>query len=487
MAAHPQWQTRQRHGGADLAPDHRILLRQRTELQHEANFAQKSYYERTALAAKFAQDAQSVMQRRAIPRRVAAWRQADELALEARREKLRAVFDNDTARWRADLLAMESTPKTRIEEMRRRVGELKAKREEERQRIVREKLEEHRRLNCDELRAVHSRAMTQQITAARSDQIKDRKARELALQQENAAMDAAWEQQRLTLVDKEERDMLRRRAADVAQARCFDEQLDRLRQFRQQEKDAEMAYARAIKEHCEIQRIREEHADALRKEQSLQIRRELEISNKEAAARRAREQAESLAADLKWIQSLLDMDAADKADMTDRRHILRQTLLDFRDKVVAQRTAEHARVAELDRIFAADAERTWKVKAAKWAAEQKARAKLLQDVMASREEQLRQRAEEARQRSLEKRGEREAVERAVREANDVEMALRAQNRRNKTDYHDALRQQMDEKQSRTHQANEREHEEESRAAARAKEYEEWMSRELARTSIGPSI
>ncbi|ORZ29753.1 tumor suppressor, Mitostatin-domain-containing protein [Catenaria anguillulae PL171] len=463
------------------------MSRQRAESIHEANLAQKTYYERTALIARFAEEAELTIRRRAVPRRVAAWRQADALVTEERKDRLRALMDEDTALWRAELLAMDPTPQSRVVEMRKRVAELKAKREEERQRIVADKLEEHRRRNCDELRAVKSRAMTQAVTAARAAQVTERHDRITKEKEENKALDAAWEASRLKLVAKDEADRARRRKADMEQARAFEEQVRQLQEAKAKEHAAEAAYSAMVRQQAEVERVKDEHAAQIKALESRRARQELETVNRERAAQRAREVREALEQDLAWIQSLLDLDQADKEAETERKAQLRKELLEFRDTVLAQRAAEVARVVELDRIFAADAERVWRAKTAKWAAEHAARSKLMADVIKSRQEQLAIKAERAKQKLAEKRTEREQLEFAVAEAKRMDELRRERERRARIEYHAVLQAQVADKQARRAVAMEQERGELDKQRAADQEYEQWLERELARSSVPLSM
>ncbi|KAI9189301.1 Cilia- and flagella-associated protein 53 [Blastocladiella emersonii ATCC 22665] len=460
--------------------DHLIAARQRAENTRELNQAQKNYYERTTMHARFEEEAEASIRRRAVPRRVAAWRQADAAMVEARRDRLRELYDADSARWRTELLALESTPQSRVEGMRARVAELKAKREEERLRVVADKLEEHRRINCDELRAVRTREMVYAVTASRAEQVQEKAERQARERAESAALDAAWEEQRLKDAAKDEAARLRRRAADRAQVRAFEAQIAALAEAKKREQKLEQDYAEFLKQALAVQQVKEEHHRARQQAEARAARQELEQANRERAAQRAREVQQALEQDLKWIQSLLDLDDAEKEAESERKTALRRELLEFRDTVLAQRAAEAARVRELDRVFAADAERTWRARAAKWAAEQKAREKLMAEVIRSREEQLAMRAEQARRELQDQRAEREALEWAVAQVKRGEDEMRARAHREQQEYHEVLKAQIVEKHERRLDDMDREHQDSERRRAAEAEYQAWLQRELAR-------
>ncbi|KNE61473.1 hypothetical protein AMAG_06294 [Allomyces macrogynus ATCC 38327] len=327
--------------------DRLIVARQRAEAMREQMQAHQAYYATADLHSRFEQDAPASIRRRAVSRAVLAMRKADQARVEERRNKLRTLLDEDTARWRRELLSMESTSASRVDEMRQRVAELKAKREEERLKIVEEKLEQQRRLNCDELRTHRSKALTRSVTAARSTQLAEKQRAQHLADLDKQRYDAQWESQRLAKVAAEEAAQARRRAADLATVRELEAQIAAVARLKLREKELERDEAAVVAQELALADVRDAHAKAKQAAAARAARAELEQSTRDRAreelersveAQRRAEDQERLAdrlVQLEYQEALLDQ-------MEERK---------WRDKAVADEEQDR-----LDALRSADRE-----------------------------------------------------------------------------------------------------------------------------------
>ncbi|KAJ3366232.1 Cilia- and flagella-associated protein 53 [Allomyces javanicus] len=460
--------------------DRLIVARQRAEAMREQMQAHQAYYATADLHSRFEQDAPASIRRRAVARAVLAMRKEDQARIEERRDKLRALLDEDTARWRRELLSMESTSASRVDEMRQRVAELKAKREEERLKIVEEKLEQQRRLNCDELRTHRSKALTRSVTAARSTQLAEKQRAAHLADLDKQRYDAQWESQRLAKVAAEEAAQARRRAADLATVRELEAQIAAVARLKLREKELERDEAAVVAQEIALADMRDAHAKAKQAAAARAARAELEQSTRDRAVARAREAAAALEADLQWIQQLAQLDAEDKAAHDAHRDALRKDLAAFRETVLAQRAAAAQRAADLDRAYAADAERVARARAARAEADAKARERLMLSVMAARAEQLAARRASAAAALADARREREELERSVEAQRRAEDQERLADRLVQLEYQEALLDQMEDRKWRDKVMADEEQDRLDALRSADREYQEWLQRELAR-------
>jgi hypothetical protein len=165
----------------------------------------------------------------------------DDEILDARREKyervylfrLRILFKEDEKQYRSMLLASEVSADDRLDQMRKRVGELKKIRENDRKAVVEEKLEQqwrylgniYIRLNCDELRQVESRLRVKKVAEERSAQLEELVVRKQAEQKEKEYYEGLWEQERQKKIEREIQDFNQAQERNNMQMVVLKEQL----------------------------------------------------------------------------------------------------------------------------------------------------------------------------------------------------------------------------------------------------------------------
>lgn len=90
----------------------------------------------------------------------------------------------------------------------------------------------------------------------------------------------------------------------------------------------------------------------------------------------------------------------------------------YREHLLAQKKAQEEREQEVNLYYKQEEEKLWRARAEKWQKEQKARDRLMQDVLACRREQLQNAVELNRQKQEQTRLDKERVE------HQLEVALR---------------------------------------------------------------
>ncbi|KAL7543917.1 hypothetical protein ACHAXR_013296 [Thalassiosira sp. AJA248-18] len=147
--------------------------------------------------------------------------QQDEEELNQRKNELQSLYNDEMSQWKTTLKSsLEVTPEQRMEQIRTRAYELKAKREAERQEFVEECYERQWRDACDDLRAIESKSTLDRIVTDRERMIKIKRMNEEhqpPLQKETSAM---------SLINKDEsHDHIQRRQSNLDFTRALEHQV----------------------------------------------------------------------------------------------------------------------------------------------------------------------------------------------------------------------------------------------------------------------
>eukprot|EP00965_Chrysotila_dentata_P013429 444668-Pleurochrysis_carterae.AAC.2 len=110
-------------------------------------------------------------------------RRQDAAHLEARRQRLADMLEQESMEFEQQLEQLEETPEERKSRMQARALELKQKREAERQAFVQQQYERQWRLACDPLREQDSKLILKATNAARAYQIGE-KMRQLEIEEQ---------------------------------------------------------------------------------------------------------------------------------------------------------------------------------------------------------------------------------------------------------------------------------------------------------------
>ncbi|KAI8588970.1 tumor suppressor, Mitostatin-domain-containing protein [Geranomyces variabilis] len=439
---HPQHPQHHHHHHHHRRSDHLITTRRRNEAARLKMQQQTAYYAQTAQASHFETHTSEQITRNKIQRRFAQLKIDDDADLERRREALRQQLASDEARFRAELARAEPTQEARIEAMRTRVGELRARREVERKAVVEEKLLQRWRNECDELRAVESNILTKDVADARAGQlIEQQEKRELA-SQEKRYYDHLWEQDRLRKIEREDADRDRRKALNEATSATLREQLHMLRMKAQEEERLKNEEAALMRQDLELQKIAEERAHEQKLASQRLIRLDLDAFNKAKVLARAREVQDALELDLSVVNAFFRMDEQEKQSNSRRKEELKREMRMYMDHLREQQRVEKQRAEELEVLHAAESQKLWQARAEKWQREQRARDRLMQEVIAGRKEQVEHALIQNRVQQHEAEQEKLALEAQIAQTHAQEEIDRAAHLKSAVDYRAALVEQV---------------------------------------------
>lgn len=344
--------------------------------------------------------------------------QATEYNLECRRQKLRDLLGKEETCLIQEMEEKEETVLERQAKMRERAKFLKDKREQERLGVVQDKYDQQFRAQCEELRSTLSKRHQDTVCLERLEQLRQKEqiAHEKRAQEDMYAK--LWEQDMLAKAAREEREAKdlherNRNVLDVLRKQMAALQIQKEEALRLKEEEAQL-----LKEQRALWKLEDEKARMEKARKQQETRDMLDRSLASKARKKAKEEQETLAFDLKMLEQLLEESRNEAMETMQRKRELREEDKRYRDYLQALHTEEKAREAELERLIHAEVEAAWEKRIEQWRQERKARKLLLNDVMAGRAKQLQERLMQNEKRQME----------AARERQDLQMRI-AENQR----------------------------------------------------------
>jgi len=154
-----------------LGSDRAIIQRQRKDAQYERLVSSNLEQKRVENKADWENKTSAIMRENAIQRRTADIMRQRNDSIVDRKARLAQLLRQEQSDYELEMAANEETPQERVKKMTQRAYELKAKRENERQRVVQEKLYQQWREGVDELRYADSQLFKMEVLAARDQQV----------------------------------------------------------------------------------------------------------------------------------------------------------------------------------------------------------------------------------------------------------------------------------------------------------------------------
>ncbi|KAJ3417276.1 hypothetical protein HDV05_005732 [Chytridiales sp. JEL 0842] len=423
--------------------DYLIVNRRREEESRNRMKERTNYYAHTALQSQFEESSTNAIRRNHLSRRVDEMKETENRKLEERRDRLRKLFEDDEEKYTNELLQQEETTESRVQKMRARMSELKAKREAERQQIVEQKLLQRWRNECDELRAIESKVLEKEVSAARAGQLAELQQKKLQELEEKKFYDDLWEQDRQKKIAREESDRIRHREMNTATVAMLEAQLESLRKQALEEERLKQEEAILMRQEMQLRQLEDQRNLARKLTEQRAIRADLDRFNKMKIEQRAREIREALELDLKIVNEFFKMDQAAAQSKNRRRAELRKEMQLYKEHLLEQQRIEREREMEIEKLQKEEEEKSWAKRAEKWQKEQKARDKLMQEVLQGRQEQLQYAIEQNRLRQEQTIIEREQLLQQIEVAQKVEAAERARKEHAAEAYRGSLASQME--------------------------------------------
>jgi len=371
-----------------VGADHAILERQKKDAKYEAMTAsnlenrkvgQKALWEnRTAAHQHYL-----VGERQKQDEKDEEYRE-----LNARRNRLRDLLESEQRQYESELVAVEETQADRIKKMTERAFELKKKREDERQRVVQEKLYQQWREGVDELRKADSNLFQIEVLAARDDQVHEKYARKDVEEEREVYFNKMWMEGYNAKLKREhmEADLKVKRNAEVTAVMA--EQVD-VKLKKEEDEEATLLHE------GRLQKIKcEEEAEAERQKMIQKIinakqeRKKVdEFAREEQAIKDAEERMELLK-DKEYIRSVLEREAAEDQAKAESKTAAKGDALKeqqlLKERIAAQ--AEDDRIME--EKYMEHSRKQWEKRAVQWKKEDDYRQQLEKEVIEVRDVQM---------------------------------------------------------------------------------------------------
>jgi len=139
----------------------------------------------------------------------------------------------------------------------------------------------------------------------------------------------------------------------------------------------------------------------------------LDLSLKMKMRKKAKEEQEQLAFDLKMLEQLLEESRNEAKEQLQRKIELREEDRRYRDYLARMVEEEKARERELERLIHHEVEAAWQKRIDQWRTERQIRRKLLDEVIAGRNQQIQDRLRANEKEKMENERERQEIVRQI--------------------------------------------------------------------------
>lgn len=342
--------------------------------------------------------------------------------LEQRKEKLRQMLCAEDEQYRRELDGLQETSAEKAQRMVKYARELKANREEQRQKFAQEQLERQWRLGCDDLRDLEGEQFRKycldKVQEQRVEKVNDR----IAARDEEERWAAQWEAERMRKVERDAREIRERKAFNYETKMDLMQQMQGKRQDDVNRLKAQEEERKAFREKLENDE-REALAEQRRRAQAkkaqmdrIQADNQMQTDAKSEQQRLAKEQ------ELKDLEQAMAEHKADLAQRADEKKKMREDMMRYR-KYLEERKVHEAEIErELEKLCQEEMERANAKRDMQWLREKNAREKLMVDVYEGRYKQIKEREESAYRQEMEVYYDRQCMDREIEAANKEELA-----------------------------------------------------------------
>jgi len=308
--------------------------------------------------------------------------------LALRQQRLCDLLSAEQAQYEQEIRDLEETPEQRKEKLAQKALALKKEREEQREKVVQEKLYQQWRAGEDELRAEDSRLFGLQMLQTRDDQCFDKLKAEAQEKIDEEVFEALTQENYKKMLDREMKEKETNAVRDAKTKKILTEQVALKAERVQKERDTAIAERKALAERFRVE-SEQEKLDRIREiEEARQKRATMDAFIRSQRGKREKEDAEERAEDKQWIASVLAREReVEKREQMEREKQQRENK-EFRAALELEMQRKAHSDKELEEMQEAERLAQWRKREAVWEAEEDARFQLLQEVFADREAQL---------------------------------------------------------------------------------------------------
>ncbi|XP_069779990.1 cilia- and flagella-associated protein 53 isoform X2 [Narcine bancroftii] len=404
--------------------------------------------------------------------------------IEERRGRLRELLEVEEKEYINQLNLLGETLLERQAKMRQQVQELKMQREQDRQKLVAEKLDQQFREQCEELQTKLSHQRQQELAKDWQAQIEFTKRLQNQQKEEDKLFDELWEKDRLAKEERAEKEMREQNEKRQEILACQQKQMAEtiakcMDQKRQKEHEAEL-----MREKERLSKLEDEQLVREKIQKQKKLRDTLDNSRTLKTKRIAKEQEEEQALDLKLRDQALKEVADDvQAQMQKKMDIRREQQL-YRNYLAQKANDAKLQEEEVNQLIEADMEKTQTKSLEQVRIKKEAQDRLKKEVMETRKLQVQENLEKKTKTSQHLAAERAKLDKFVEEQKEEEDEKLAREKKiRKVLQQDLLSQINSQKKQREREKVEKQREVEA-AKLRVEAYQKKIEEALSKPYVG---
>jgi len=429
--------------------EHLILERRRIEDLRERSIAESKYNKQCDLRSAWERTTDKRIIKNSIKREILNYVQRENITLEQRREKLRFMLLEEENQYIEEMEAMGETMEDRQHKMKERAKHLKEKREAERLAYVEEKMEQKFSEECEELRSEISKKTRDKIFKDREEQIRMNKEKIEKEKQMEEFYAGLWEEDTKSKAKHEEMETKQQIERNRSALEILNLQKMAIETQRREEKQIKELEAEWLKEEAALRAYEEEQLKKEKKAKQRAARRARDVSIKLKDRKEAKEKQEQIAMDMKILDKVLQDTENQAVEDINRKKQLREEMQRFMNYVENTRSEEMDREKYVEEKINEEVEKQWRKKDDRKKMERDARKALMQDVLQTREMQIKERAELCRHEQesslAEQKRIREQMEEHKRLENERLERIRLENQRYQNDLEQQINYEREQK------------------------------------------
>ncbi|XP_043557135.1 cilia- and flagella-associated protein 53 [Chiloscyllium plagiosum] len=316
-----------------------------------------------------------------------------ENGIEQRRIKLRDLLEAEEKDYMNQLSLLGETPLERQAKMRQHVKDLKIKREQERQKLVAEKLDQQFREQCEELQTKLSHRRVLELVKDRKAQIEFNKKLQDQQKEEEQIFEELWEKDRLAKEERAEKEMKEQHEKQQEVLAAVLEQMAEANAKRMDQKQLIKEEAKLMKERQRLSKLEDERLAQEKSQKQKEFRDSLNRSMALKKKRLAKEKEEEQALDTKIKEQALKESADDAQEQLQKKLDLQREVQIYRKYLAQKADDEKRQEEETNRLIEKDVEKTWAKRNEQVRLKKEALDHLKKEVMETRKLQIQEHLE----------------------------------------------------------------------------------------------
>ncbi|XP_076007285.1 trichoplein keratin filament-binding protein-like [Genypterus blacodes] len=335
-------------------------------------------------------------------------KEEERMNLERRRDQLRAMLQVEQDQLEAELRDFLPNSETFAGQLMQRTKALRLAREGRHKKLVEETMKEQWRKTDPELREVTTALHTDHVVSHWKEQISNKTQQEAAEQEEGRRFENECERTRIEALERQKQAEEKKKADERKRAEDLAKQMEELRMSEEAATHLKKEEDALQLQQWQLGNIEEERRKAEEHRKKSEIGHFLHRQYRAQLKRRAQKVQEELEADRQILTALTVGEVEDQKIKSVQRA---RTIADaayMKHVIEEQLQMEREREADFENLQREHAQKLWEKREAAWEKERKARERLMQEVLAGRQQQVElkmQRNHEAQEEILRRREE----------------------------------------------------------------------------------